>query len=71
MVEIRLTNAEAKDGCGIGQGARCCKFLLHDGDSFLCGRYTDLHFKLLYATDYTAERKPTEPYPQCQLPKGE
>lgn len=68
MKDLILTNEEAKHGCGIGHGAQCCKFLLmHPEDGFICGRETELKDELIHASNYTAQRLPTEPYPECQL----
>jgi len=68
-MKLKLAQEEAASGCGIGQGARCCKFLLMDtvsGD-FECGRETELKDHLIQVRGYTAQRLPTEPYPECQL----
>ncbi len=67
MSDLVLTDKEASAGCGIGQGERCCKFLLHGEQGFICGRETELKEHLINAKGYSAQRLPTEPYPQCQL----
>jgi hypothetical protein len=67
MSDLILTDDEVKHGCGAGQGARCCKFLLRGGVGWVCGRETELAARLIMATDMMAQRLPTEPYPQCQL----
>lgn len=66
MTELRLIDPEVVK-CGIGLGAQCCKYLLHDAQSFLCGRETELKAILIAAEGYSAQRLPTEPYPSCQL----
>jgi hypothetical protein len=70
MSEIVLTTREAVHGCGIGRGARCCRFLLQEveGDHrFLCGRGGEFHQRLVNSNQFVAARMPTEPYPECQL----
>lgn len=65
-VRILLTAEEVRTGCGAGQQANCCKFILLGEDGFFCGRNTELHDALL-AGQYSAQRIPTAPYPECQL----
>ena len=67
MADLRLTDDEVFCGRGAGQGATCCRFVLHDQTSFLCGRETELKQPLIDANSYTAQRIPDEPYPLCQL----
>ena len=64
--DLLLTDKEAVLGCGVGQGARCCKYLLAGEHGFFCGRVTELAATLIVAK-YTAQRLPDEPYPDCQL----
>lgn len=72
---IWLTVNEVRYGCGAGQGARCCRFILlipndpkeaHPGQ-FYCGRHTGAHDQLVKASGYMAQRMPIEPYPACHL----
>jgi hypothetical protein len=65
---LLLTDHEARYGCGIGQGSRCCKFLLNGEEGWICGRETGHKQRLIEVEGYTAQRLPTEPYPECQLP---
>jgi len=36
--EVRMTGAEAKEICRIGQGSECCAFLVVGGNGFECIR---------------------------------
>jgi hypothetical protein len=66
LTQLRLNLDEATHGCGIGQEARCCKFLLHDLHGFICGRHSELHEQIVAAKMH-AGRMPVEVYPECQL----
>lgn len=66
-MELRLTKEEVRSGCGAGQGARCCKYLLLTSTGFICGRETELKQVLIEAVGYSAQRMPEEAYPGCQL----
>ena len=62
-----LSKQEAKDGCGAGNGAICCRFLLMGPDGFCCGQFGEFHNHLLGRNDMVASRLPLEEYPLCQL----
>jgi len=36
--EVKLTSDEAKDICNLGQGEKCCAFLVHGMNGFECIR---------------------------------
>lgn len=53
------------DKCGHG-GEHACVFGGIGSDGLECLRYTNLHWMLTFK-NMVAKRKPTEPYPDCQL----
>jgi len=68
-MRVMLTADEAK-GCGIGEGAACCAYLLAGGDGFECGQGDILVSPVIEARvrsgQFTARRLPTLPFPACQ-----
>ena len=50
--------------CGAGQGKECCIFLTMTADGPECQRFTSMRDSLIFKT-MTAERDPSEPYPEC------
>jgi hypothetical protein len=70
MAERILTEHEVFTGCGAGQGKNCCKFILLGPQDFVCGREGAMQQRLIDATEYSARRIPTEPYPLCQIQAG-
>lgn len=71
---MRLTGAQAEGadgytGCGIGEGAACCAFLLFDMDGFECGRATKAEPVIRQRVAdglWTSRRLPAAPFPMCQ-----
>ncbi len=52
--------------CGAGKGADCCIFITVGKDGPCCERFTSMRDTLILKTrDMTAQRNPTEPYPEC------
>lgn len=64
---IVLTKKEYTLGCGMGQGATCCRFLVLGNAGVECARHTIFHEQLVASDHYVASRIPTAPYPHCQL----
>jgi hypothetical protein len=66
-----LSKDEVIQGCGIGRGHDCCRYLVAGGDGFECARVSPSLKKTLDARgdSMNARRSPTADYPQCQAPK--
>jgi hypothetical protein len=63
-----LTVLEATIGCGIGQGAKCCRFLVAGDQGLECARYSEHHTTLIArGKTMSAQRTPFAPYPACQM----
>jgi hypothetical protein len=55
------------DGCGMGKGAQCCRFLGLSGKELMCLRFGDLHWGLVFKSNSGAVRDPAGNYPDCKL----
>lgn len=65
---IILSKQEYMIGCGLGQGAECCRFLVAGPEGLSCARGTVFHDQLVArGSTMHAQRTPTAAYPQCQL----
>jgi hypothetical protein len=62
-----LSKHEVRHGCGAGMRSLCCIYLVVGAEGFQCGRETVFREPLEARTDMNAKRRPTEPYPHCQL----
>jgi len=64
---------EEPDKCGMGQGPRCCVYLMFDGEGFECGRDTPFAPQIEAqhrAGTMSAKRRPMGPFPGCQSEDG-
>ena len=50
--------------CGAGRGADCCIFLTTSPNGFECQRFSHMRNILIFKK-MSAERNPTEPFPEC------
>ncbi len=71
---VVLTDAEAMGesgyrGCGVGEGADCCAYLVIDGDGFKCARSSATAEEIRWrvaAGAFTSQRLPQGPLLACQ-----
>lgn len=53
--------------CGIGQGEKCCVFLVSSPNGFECVRDTLMGKACFFRNNMKAKRAPIQPFPECQL----
>jgi len=61
-------------GCGAGKGSDCCIFFIVGRNGPECARFSSAHDTLVARQQrqgMVAQRLPTEPFPNCQLPAKE
>lgn len=60
-------NPEAEfKGCGGGKREKCCKFLTAGPNGLDCERFSSLRNTLIFKNGMSAQRQPSEPYPECK-----
>lgn len=56
-----------ENGCGFGQGDRCCRFLGIGAGGLTCLRFGDLHWSMVFKSGSAKNREPKRLYPDCKL----
>jgi hypothetical protein len=64
----RYDAAPDPEGCGMGKGERCCKFLGQTGQGLVCLRFGGMHWGLVFRDGKL--REPYRTYPDCKLKAG-